>query len=274
MQQNLHYATYSGSSLPTDLWLPATKSQRPETALQANLSYCKELAIAHQTIVITTDIFYKKLAYLLDFKEGVSFYAPSALNDKLFGGGKGEVYGFEFLMEKNVGQTTGWLAYTLSKNTRQFEQINNGQPYPFKYDRRHNISLVVNHRFNKRIELTGSWVFTTGSALTLGQGSYSQLDIVNSSTYGQVMYELGNAQVYTAKNAYRLPDYHRLDLSIQFKKEVSKGERTWSFSIYNAYNQMNPFFLFYDENDQGQTTLKQLTIFPLIPAFHYQLRLK
>ena len=274
MQQNLHYATYSGSSLPTDLWLPATKSQRPETALQANLSYCKELAIAHQTIVITTDIFYKKLSYLLDFKEGVSFYAPSALNDKLFGGGKGEVYGFEFLMEKNMGQTTGWLAYTLSKNTRQFEQINNGQPYPFKYDRRHNISLVVNHHFNKRIELTGSWVFTTGSALTLGQGAYSQLDIVNSSTYGQVMYELGNAQVYTAKNAYRLPDYHRLDLSIQFKKEVSKGERTWSFSIYNAYNQMNPFFLFYDQNDKGQTTLKQLTIFPLIPAFHYQLRLK
>lgn len=272
MQQNLHYATYAGSSLPTDLWLPATKAQRPETALQANLTYTNEVAIADKVFVLTSDVFYKKMSHLLDFKEGVSFYAEGAFSDKLVPNGVGTVYGFELLMEKNTGQTTGWLAYTWSKNNRQFTQINNGQIYPYKYDRRHNISLVVNHRFNQRIELTGSWVFTSGSALTLGQGGYNQLDIVNSYVYGQEMFELGNAQIYTTKNGFRLPAYHRLDLSVQFKKEVPKGERTWSFSIYNAYNQMNPFFLFYDQNEQGQTTLQQLTLFPLIPSFHYQLR--
>jgi hypothetical protein len=273
MQQNMHYASYSGSSLPSDLWLPATKQQRPETAWQANLTYTNSVDFANQSFVVTTDLFFKRLDNLVDFKEGVSFYSSSSLNDKLVTGGNGSIYGMEFLIEKNIGNTSGWLAYTLSKNIRQFEQINNGLPYPFKYDRRHQIALVVNHRFNKRIELTGSWVFTTGSALTLGQGGYNQLDIVNSSTYGQVMYELGTAQLYTSKNGFRMPAYHRLDLSIQFKKMVKKGERIWSFSLYNAYNQMNPFYLFYEQNQSGQTALKQLTLFPLIPAFHYQLKM-
>lgn len=273
MQQNMHYASYSGSSLPSDLWLPATKQQRPETAWQANLTYTNSVDFANQSFVVTTDLFFKRLDNLLDFKEGVSFYSSSSLNDKLVTGGNGSIYGMEFLIEKNIGNTSGWLAYTLSKNIRQFEQINNGLPYPFKYDRRHQIALVVNHRFNKRIELTGSWVFTTGSALTLGQGGYNQLDIVNSSTYGQVMYELGTAQLYTSKNGFRMPAYHRLDLSFQFKKMVKKGERIWSFSLYNAYNQMNPFYLFYEQNQSGQTALKQLTLFPLIPAFHYQLKM-
>jgi len=273
MRQNMHYASYSGSSLPSDLWLPATKQQRPETAWQANLTYTNSVDFANQSFVVTTDLFFKRLDNLLDFKEGVSFYSSSSLNDKLVTGGNGAIYGIEFLVEKNIGNTSGWLAYTLSKNIRQFEQINNGLPYPFKYDRRHQIALVVNHRFNKRIELTGSWVFTTGSALTLGQGGYNQLDIVNSSTYGQVMYELGTAQLYTSKNGFRMPAYHRLDLSIQFKKMVKKGERIWSFSLYNAYNQMNPFYLFYEQNQSGQSALKQLTLFPLIPAFHYQLKM-
>lgn len=274
MQQNLHYATYSGSSLPTDFWLPATSSQRPEKALQANLTYNRSVEMKQQVLGLTTAIFYKQLYELLDFKEGVSFYAPGALDEKLLNNGKGTVYGFEFLLEKNEGKTTGWLAYTLSKNTRSFEQINNGQPFAYKYDRRHQIALVVNHQLNQHLEVNGSWVFTSGAALTLAQGAYSQLDIVNSSTYGQIMYELGSAQLYTEKNGFRLPAYHRLDLSLLFKKEVPKGERTWSLSIYNAYNQMNPFYLFYAQNDQGQTSLQQLTIFPIIPAFQYQLRLK
>jgi hypothetical protein len=178
------------------------------------------------------------------------------------------------MLEKSTGKTTGWISYTWSKNIRQFDSMNGGQEYPFKYDRRHNISVIVNHEFTKHVQLTTSWVFSTGNALTLSQGYYDQIDIVNSGINDGIMYNLGQAQIYTAKNGYRMPAYHRLDVSILFIKEMAKGERIWSFSIYNVYNQMNPFYLFYDKNDQGAVTLHQLTVFPFIPAFNYQFRFK
>ena len=106
----------------------------------------------------------------------------------------------------------------------------------------------------------------------MSQGYYNQLDIVNSNINDGIMYNLGQAQLYTEKNGYRMPAYHRMDISIQFKKDMLNGQRIWSFSIYNVYNHMNPFYLFYDKNDQGLTTLHQLTIFPFIPAFNYQFR--
>ena len=274
MQQNLHYVSYSGSSLPTDLWLPATKNFRPEQALQANLSYRSDIRVAKVPFELTMEGFYKDLRHLLDFKEGISFYSTSALESKLEKNGRGKVYGFEMMLEKSTGKTTGWISYTWSKNIRQFDNMNGGQEYPFKYDRRHNISLIVNHEFSKQIQLTASWVYSTGNALTLSQGYYDQIDIVNSGINDGIMYNLGQAQIYTAKNGYRMPAYHRLDVSIQFIKEMSKGERIWSFSIYNVYNQMNPFYLFYDKNDQGAVTLHQLTVFPFIPAFNYQFRFK
>jgi hypothetical protein len=274
MQQNLHYVSYSGSSLPTDLWLPATKNFRPEQALQANLSYRSDIRVAKVPFELTIEGFYKDLRHLLDFKEGISFYSTSALESKLEKNGRGKVYGFEVMLEKSTGKTTGWISYTWSKNIRQFDNMNSGQEYPFKYDRRHNISLIVNHEFSKHVQLTASWVYSTGNALTLSQGYYDQIDIVNSGINDGIMYNLGQAQIYTAKNGYRMPAYHRLDVSVQFIKEMSKGERIWSFSIYNVYNQMNPFYLFYDKNDQGAVTLHQLTVFPFIPAFNYQFRFK
>ncbi len=272
MQQNLHYVSYSGSSLPTDLWLPATKDFRPEQALQANLSYRSNLNLAKIPFELTVEGFYKDLKNLLDFKEGISFYSTSALETKLEKNGRGHMYGFEFMLEKSSGKTTGWIAYTWSKNMRQFDNINDGKEYPFKYDRRHNISLIVNHEFSKRIQFTASWVYSTGNAITMSQGYYNQLDIVNSNINDGIMYNLGQAQLYTEKNGYRMPAYHRMDISIQFKKDMLNGQRIWSFSIYNVYNHMNPFYLFYDKNDQGVTTLHQLTIFPFIPAFNYQFR--
>lgn len=274
MQQNLHYASYSGSSLPSDFWLPATKEMQPEKAIQANLTYCKDLNLKTVPLVLTLEAFHKQMCSLIDFKEGVSFYTMNGLSEKLETNGKGWVYGFECLLEKNTGPTTGWIAYTWSKNFRQFDQINAGLSYPFKYDRRHNVSVVLNHEINKRINLNATWVYSTGTSLTLGQGVYDQLDIVNSVAYGEEMFNLAPAQIYTSKNGFRLPAYHRLDLSIQLKKGTIKGERIWSFVVYNAYNRMNPFFLFYDQNTQGVNTLQQFTLFPLIPAFNYQLRLK
>lgn len=274
MQQNLHYASYSGSSLPSDLWLPATKEMQPEKAIQANVTYLRELNLKNFPFVMTIEAFYKQIRSLIDFKEGVSFYALSAISDKLQTNGKGQVYGMECLLEKNTGKTTGWLAYTWSKNERQFDQINAGFSYPYKYDRRHNLSIVLNHEINKSININATWVYSTGTALTLGQGVYNQLDIVNSVAYGEEMFDLATAQIYTSKNGFRLPAYHRLDLSVQLKKETIKGERIWSFVIYNAYNRMNPFFLFYDQNSQGVNTLHQFTLFPIIPAFSYQLTFK
>lgn len=274
MNQNLHYVAYAGSALPTDLWMPATKAFVPERAYQTNFTFVYPFEPAQHTFELTLEAFYKVQTGLLEFKEGLSFYALDAIESKLDKNGRGQIYGFEFLLEKADGKTTGWLAYTWSKNMRQFETINNGQAFPFKYDRRHVVSLVVNHDFSDKIHLTGTWVYTTGVALTMGQGVYNQIDVVNAPLFGQVMYDLSPAQIYTGKNAYRMPAYHRLDISLQTQKETPKGERIWSFSVYNLYNQMNPFFLFFKANDSGVQTLHQLTLFPLIPSVNYQFRLK
>jgi hypothetical protein len=274
MKQFMHYLSNSGAGLPSDLWIPVTRKLVPEISNQFSLGFTVTTSKSKKLpLAISIEGFYKNLENLIDYKEGTNLFQADAIENKIVKDGIGEVYGIEFLIQKTIGKSTGWISYTLSKNTRTFADLNGGKTFPYKFDRRHDISLVFTHSFTEKIQFTATWVFSTGNAITLAQGKYNQIDLgqyyyqdpsVDPSTY-----VLNEAQLYNGKNSYRMPSYHKLDVGMSFQKTKPKGIRTFSFGIYNVYNQQNPFFLFYKKNKQNEIKLYQLTLFPIIPSVNY-----
>lgn len=270
MKQYLHYLSYSGAGLPSDLWVPVTKSLVPEIADQFNAGFTFLPSKKNFPFQISIEFFHKQMTNLLEYKEGVSLFSLASIESKIEKNGRGKVYGIEFLFQKTVGKSTGWIAYTWSKNTRTFENINDGHAFPFKYDRRHDVSIVFAHQFSKRIQFNATWVYSTGNAITLAQNNYYQIDL---GTYyysaSPQSYQMNSAQEYNGKNGFRMPAYHKLDASVSFTKEKPEGKRVWSFGVYNLYNQQNPFFYFFKKNKQNEVKLNQLTLFPIIPSVNY-----
>ena len=230
--------------------------------------------------------YYKDMYNVLEYKEGVSFFGSSSGWENKVEMGKGRSAGIEFMAQKTLGRTTGWLSYTLSKSDRQFAKggINNGERFPYKYDRRHNINLTINHKFSDRIDIGASWVFYTGGTSTIpeektavirpsdgtnngfggGYGYGGYFDSITSPTIGEASY-------VEHRNNYRLPASHRLNVGVNFNKKTKHGMRTWNISLYNAYNAMNPTFVYRStsKNDPYKPIIKKYTILPLIPSFTY-----
>ncbi len=160
-----------------------------------------------------------------------------------------------------------YFGYTLSWSERKFENIGFGKTFPYKYDRRHDISVVVTHKFNNKVDVGLTWVYGTGNATTLGIERYSSLD---ESLEGY--FQGGDIEYFENRNGFRMPSYHRLDVGVNLHKEKKWGKRTWSFGLYNAYNRQNPFFMYFthEHNYQNDQVLKQLSLFPVIPSVCYK----
>ncbi len=271
MNQYMHYLSNSGAGLPSDLWIPVSKALVPEVSDQFNLGFTYLSSKSKFPMAITLEGFYKNFSNLIDYEEGANLFSAEAIENKIVSNGKGKVYGVELLIQKSIGKTTGWIAYTLSKNTRTFEEINGGKTFPYKFDRRHSASVVISHAFTENIQLTATWVYATGNAITLAQGKYSQIDLgqyyFDQANAGN--FQLNEAHQYNGKNGFRMPAYHKLDVGINLSKKKRRGTRTWNFGIYNVYNQQNPFMLFYKKNKQQEIKLHQLTLFPIIPSVSY-----
>ena len=209
---------------------------------------------------------------VLEYKDGMSVLITSTGWEGKVAMGQGRAYGMEFMLQKKTGATTGWLGYTLAKSERRFPDgsINRGDWFPFKYDRRHDVSLVVNHKFSDRIDVSGSWKFFTGGVTTLTTRSFATLDINQNLVDGDYVTSRGN---------YRLPPSHTLNLGINFHKQKRRGERIWNISIYNAYNHMNPDFVYKDhtaEYEEGSyrpvregIEVTKITVLPILPSFSY-----
>ena len=219
---------------------------------------------------------------VLSFKEGASFLFGLE-NDwqQKVTQGDGEAYGLEFFIQKKKGRTTGWIGYTLSWNWRQFDEINGGKRFPFRYDRRHDISVVVSHEFTKNISASAAWVYGTGNAVTLEVFRYAHALPERNSAGGsmyQNWYEIGTNG---DKNAFRMSSYHRLDASVEFHKKKKHHERAWVLGVYNAYWHRNPYYLIadtqYEYDSQGnylgqKTVFKEISILPLIPSIAYNFK--
>lgn len=265
MTQYVHLLANSSVGLPTDLWLPVTDSIKPQQSMQLAIGSVYRL---NQQIEISLEGFYKTMDNLIEYSEGASFLSQNDDWQEKIEQGKGWSYGMEFLVRKSSGKTTGWLGYTLSWSERQFENISFGERFPYKYDRRHDVSLVVNHQFSDRFDMGLNWVYGTGNAFTLAQESYRPL--YTSGWGGEPVIDH-----IEMRNNFRMPSYHRLDVGMNFHKQKRWGERTWSVSVYNAYNHQNPFFLYFTtdyDNGEPSRKLKQVSLFPIIPSISYSFK--
>lgn len=260
MQQYLHLLSNSTIGLPTDLWLPATKRIKPQVSHQ----YAAGVVYGGlRKIELSAEGFYKEMKNIIDYKEGASFFGSSLGWEDMVESGQGRVYGIELMAKKEVKKTTGWIAYTWSKNERQFDKLNFGEWFPTRYDRRHDASIVLTHKLNDRIDFGATWVFGTGNAITLSSHEIDRLE--NSDDY----YWNETIPYFEHRNNYRMPAYHRLDLGINFHKQKKHGMRTWNVSIYNVYNRKNAFYLYMDQDVNGQKKLKQVSLFPIVPSVSY-----
>lgn len=272
MQQYVHLVTNSGASLPTDVWYPSNKTVKPERAQQAALGVSKLFGHGHW--LFTQEVYYKWMDRVVDFRDGAQLFLNPQL-DQEFLFGKGYAYGSEFYLERKDGRLTGWVGYTLAWANRRFndfsrEVINGGRLFPTTYDRRHNLTAVAMYRLSKRVSLTSAFVYSSGNPTTLADSRYIFQDIDGVKT--------SFVPHYPDRNQYRLAPYHRMDLGLVLRMKPRHGESDLTFSIYNAYNRRNPYFVYYDEvkdKATGRTTdfrARQVSLFPLIPSVTYNFK--
>ncbi len=252
--QYLHLLSNSTSTSPSDLWVPSTNNVPPEYADQVDLGYFRNFSENEYESSLV--IYYKNMQNLIDYKNGADLQLnPTVESLLLFG--RGWSYGLEFMLKKKFGKLTGWIAYTLSRTEEQFAQINNGQPFPATQDRTHDISVVLMYNLNEKWNFGATWVYYTGNAITFPSGNYT----------------IGGKLVpyYTSRNGYRMPVYHRLDLSVTWNINEHSD---LNLSIYNAYDRMNPYAITFKQspNNPNQTEAVQTTIFPIIPSLTYDFK--
>jgi len=289
MNQYIHLLSNTGISLPTDLWVPVTDRVKPQSSQQIALGVVRD--VVKHDLALSLEGYYKWMDNVLGYKEGASFLplmdpkdvsAPQWENNVT--AGHAWSYGTEFLIQKKSGKFTGWIGYTLSWTKMQFDSLNFGREFFAKYDRRHDISIVAMYKLTENINISGTWVYGTGNAVTLPLSKYytqyhrfafPERPDYEDNYYPGYFFELLYAEEFGEKNSYRLRPYHRLDLGIQFHKEKKWGERTWEISIYNAYCRFNPFFYYSDtefKDNKEYGVLKQVSLFPIIPSFSYSFK--
>ncbi|MGD1848264.1 MAG: TonB-dependent receptor domain-containing protein [Salibacteraceae bacterium] len=266
MTQFLHLLTNAGIGLPTDLWLPVTDRVPPQQSHQVALG----VAYTHRKkYEISLEGYYKSMDNLIEYKDGASFFGSDSDWQNKVEVGRGWSYGAEFLLEKKVGKTSGWIGYTLSWTNRQFDNLNFGETFPYRYDRRHDIGIALTHKFNEKVDVGVVWVYGTGNAVSLGLERYNSLATFlgnDPSEWG------GEVEHIQERNNYRMPSYHRLDLGVNLHKDTRWGQRTWSFGLYNVYSRQNPFYLYFAQNSNGSRELTQISLFPILPSFSYQFK--
>lgn len=268
MNQYVHLLSNTGIGLPTDLWVSSTDKVKPQRSHQIALGSTRN--IKGSMYEVSAEAYYKWMKNLIEYKEGASFISTTDWQNTVETDGQGWAYGLELLLRKNEGKTTGWIGYTLAWTNRQFSNLNQGNVYPYKYDRRHDISVVVNHEFSERFDIGLTWVYGSGNTFTAPVANYNLNDGSGlGGNPGGFWGYPSEYQRYTDRNDLRLPAYHRLDLGFNFHKKTRWGQRTWNISIYNAYSRNNPFFLYIQEDYNGEKSVKQVSLFPIIPAFAY-----
>lgn len=272
MYQYLHLVANTGASLPTDLWYPSNKVVKPQYADQ--LATGITFLLFGEKIIVTDEVYYKWLYNQIDFRDGAQlFFNP--LLDEEFVFGKGWSYGNEIFIEKREGKVTGWIGYTLANTQRKFPDINNGEPFSPKYNTRHDVKIVLSYEVSKRVTISGTWVYTSGNFTTLPIGYAYFNDI------GSVRTRI--TPVIDKRSNYQMAPYHRMDLALVWKLLPKWGDADLTFSIYNVYNRLNPFFLYNEMNIPGRSsptlrlptapaTAYQVSLFPIIPSVTFNFK--
>jgi hypothetical protein len=264
MTQYLQLATNSNAPTPYDFWFPSSKNIKPQKGDQVSLGYFRNFS--DNLYETSFEVYYKKMYNVIDFRDHANIY----LNDLLEGevrSGNAYSYGAEVMIKKQTGKFTGWLSYTYSRTFRKIPEINNGNQYMAPYDCPNNISVVLSYDINPKINVSLNWVYSTGAPRTM--------------PIARVEYQGLIVPVYSDRNAVRIPDYHRADVSItyQFGHGSLKSKRYSSnlnFSIYNVYNRHNTYSIIFQQNKDNPNTIdpQKMYLFPLFPALTYNFEFK
>jgi TonB-dependent Receptor Plug Domain. len=251
--QNLHQLTNSTSSLPTDQYVLSSLNIRPQIVDQVAFGYFRNFSKKQYSLSV--EAYYKRLGNQLDIRNGATLQADAYFEgDLLFG--QGRAFGVEWYLRKHSGKLNGWIGYTLSKSQRQFAGINNGSWFNARQDRTHDLSVVGLYTLSKSWTLGATFVYHTGNAVTFPSGKYQ----VNGK---QLFY-------YTERNGYRMPDYHRLDLSATYDPKPADRHfhSSWTFGIYNAYNRKNAYTIDFrtDKSNPNNTEAYKIVLFGIIPS--------
>ena len=266
MAQFVHLLTNVGVGLPTDLWVPATDDIAPQEATQYAIGAAKTIGKFN----ISAELYYKQMQNLIAYKEGASFINLNTTWEDQVTVGNGDAYGLELLVQKKIGRTTGWLGYTLSRSNRQFDELNFGNEFPYKYDRRHDISLTSVHKLSERVSLSAAWVYGTGQAATLPLQAFAPSPTLNQPLNNNRRF-FGDANLhYGERNSFRFRAYHRFDIGAAFHKDKKWGTRTWRVGVYNLYSRRNPFFIERRYNfETDREEFVEFSLFPIVPSVSY-----
>jgi CarboxypepD_reg-like domain/TonB-dependent Receptor Plug Domain len=298
MKQYLHLLTNSGLGIPADLWVPPTDKIAPQNAWQTSIGLGYRF---NERFDITFDAYYKEMKNLIDYKPGSSFLIEGQDWENKVVVGNGDSYGAEVFLRSNRGRYTVLSGYTLAWSNRTFPDIDNGKTFPFRYDRRHDFQISGIYRINKTVNISLGWIYTSGNPVTIPISVYPSLvypPLPNSGSGSDKGYEYIEVDIavgsedfplndthilhYGTKNNQRMPDYHRLDVGLQFVKKKKKGERTWSIQVYNLYNQINPYYIKYAFKSNNPTKslnsfkplesrgeFRVVSLFQIIPSLSY-----
>ena len=261
-RQYLHLVSNSSSTLPTDVWVPSSPLVKPQIGWQATAGWFHNFAGGRYEVAV--EAYYKDLSNQIDYSETV---VPDAAieveNQFVFGAGRS--YGLELFVKKRTGAVNGWVGYTLSKSERFFDEVSGGKAYPLKYDRTHDLSLVMNYAVNEKWDFGFVFVFGTGNA-------YTPIESL-------IFIEQTPNVFYGPRNSARIDPYHRLDIAATFtpKSRRKRFESNWVFSVYNLYNRKNPAFIFPDfSTDFGTGAIGakayKISLFPIIPSVSWNVK--
>jgi hypothetical protein len=257
-RQYIHLLSNTTSSTPFDLWVPSNINILPEIADQYTLGYFRNFF--NNMLETSVEVYYKTLQNQIDYRNGANLILNNKVESQLVFG-KGSGYGAEFLIRKKYGKLTGWISYTYSKTERQFRDINAGDVFLAKQDRPHNIAIVGMYELNSHLTFSATWIYYSGNAVTFPSGSY---------------FVDGNfVPLYTERNGYRMPDYHRLDIGLTVnRRKAGRFESYWNFSIYNVYARENAYAINFqpDPNNPAKIQAVQLSLFRFVPAITYNFK--
>jgi len=258
--QFLHLMSNSSSSNPTDVWMPSGLNIPAQTSYQESAGYFKNLKDG--LYEFSAEIYYRNIQNVVDYRTGARVTLnPEIEKDLIYG--KAKAYGLELLLRKKTGKFTGWISYTLSRSLKQFDKINHGNWFSATQDRIHDASIVANYKLSERTHLGAVWVYYTGNAVTFPAGFYQY----NGREY----------PYFTERNGGRMPDYHRMDISITlYNKPDKKFRSNWNFSVYNVYGHMNPYLIYFSQESYNNTSLSlkptQITLFRWVPSVTYNFK--
>ncbi|WNJ17173.1 TonB-dependent receptor plug domain-containing protein [Pontibacter sp. G13] len=266
--QHLHLLTNSGVGLPTDLWVPPTEKILPQQAWQGAIGTQWN---HNKGFTYSLEGYFKRMYHTLAYQEGASFLEVGRDWQSQVVSGQGWAYGIEQLVRKHHGRMTGWLGYTLAWSNRQSDQINQGNIYPAKFDRRHDLAIAAVYKWKPHIQFSANWTYSSGNVVTLPIAQY-HIQSPYYHTPDAVFH-------YEGRNNYRMPASHRLDISVKFIRKKTWGTRTWTLGLYNAYNRQNPYYLeiapdytlSVPAGEAEPNVLWQQSLFPILPSVNYRI---